>query len=42
VRNVYVSFAAAADAYGVVVDPQTWEVDRDATARRRAAGPPST
>jgi len=36
VRDGYVSFEAAAEAYGVVVDPQTWEVDRAATARRRA------
>ena len=39
VRNGYVSFEAAATDYGVVVDPQTWDVDSAATARRRAAGP---
>ena len=39
VRNGYVSLAAAADAYGVVIDPQTLEVDREATARRRERGP---
>jgi N-methylhydantoinase B len=36
VRNGFVSLAAARAEYGVVVDPQTWSVDLDATARHRA------
>jgi N-methylhydantoinase B len=36
VRQGYVSIAAAAELYGVVIDPQTLEVDRLATERRRA------
>lgn len=35
VRNGYVSVAAAADHYGVVVDPDTFAVDQDATAKAR-------
>ncbi|HET7366593.1 MAG TPA: hydantoinase B/oxoprolinase family protein [Burkholderiales bacterium] len=35
VRQGYVSLAAAAESYGVVLDPQTLEVDRAATAQRR-------
>jgi N-methylhydantoinase B len=37
VRNGFVSVAAAADDYGVVVDPVTFEVDAAATARLREA-----
>ena len=36
VKQGYVSVAAAADLYGVVVDPDTFEVDPAATARLRA------
>src|SRR5262245_14024702 len=36
VRQGYVSVKAAAELYGVVVDPETFEVDQAATARRRA------
>ncbi|XVV15854.1 hydantoinase B/oxoprolinase family protein [Actinoplanes sp. CA-131856] len=39
VRNGFVSAAAAADSYGVVVDPATFEVDAGATERLRAAVP---
>ncbi|MEV4346340.1 hydantoinase B/oxoprolinase family protein [Actinoplanes sp. NPDC049596] len=35
VRNGFVSASAARDSYGVVVDPVTFEVDQDATARLR-------
>ena len=35
VRQGYVSAAAAAESYGVVLDPQTLEVDRAATQQRR-------
>ena len=38
VRNGFVSAAAAARDYGVAVDPESLEVDEDATARLRAAG----
>ena len=34
-RQGYVSLAAAAESYGVVLDPHTLEVDRAATQRRR-------
>jgi N-methylhydantoinase B len=37
VRQGYVSVKAAADSYGVVVDPETFAVDRAATERLRAA-----
>jgi len=37
VRQGYVSHAAAADAYGVVIDPKTLEVDHVATRQRRRA-----
>jgi N-methylhydantoinase B len=30
------SIAAARELYGVVVDPETWEIDEEETARRRA------
>ena len=36
VRNEFVSLAAAATEYGVVIDPQSLTVDDAATARRRA------
>jgi N-methylhydantoinase B len=36
VRNGFVSAGAAEREYGVVVDPVTFAVDEDATARRRA------
>jgi N-methylhydantoinase B len=36
VRLGYVSLRAARDYYGVVLDPETLEVDEEATARRRA------
>jgi N-methylhydantoinase B len=35
VRNEFVSVAAAATEYGVVINPQTWTVDDAATQRRR-------
>ena len=35
VRQGYVSLAAAAESYGVVLDPQTLEVDPTATHQRR-------
>jgi N-methylhydantoinase B len=35
VRNGFVSVAAAAADYGVVVDPATYAVDEEATHRRR-------
>ena len=38
VRQGYVSVAEAAELYGVVIDPQTSEVNEKATALRRAAG----
>jgi N-methylhydantoinase B len=41
VRQGYVSIKAAAELYGVVVDPDTLVVDRAATERRRAARVPS-
>ena len=37
VRQGYVSVQAAAERYGVVVDPQTFAVDRAATEKLRAA-----
>jgi len=37
VRQGYVSLAAAAELYGVVLDPATLAIDRTATERRRAA-----
>ena len=37
VRQGYVSAQAAAEQYGVVVDPETFTVDQEATARLRAA-----
>jgi N-methylhydantoinase B len=37
VRQGYVSVQAAADLYGVVVDPETFAVDRTATEKLRAA-----
>jgi len=36
VRQGYVSVAAAATLYGVVIDPETFEIDHAATKRRRA------
>jgi N-methylhydantoinase B len=36
VRNEFVSLAAAATEYGVVIDPQSLTVDDAATTRRRA------
>ena len=33
VRQGYVSVAAAAELYGVVIDPETFEIDHVATAR---------
>jgi len=30
-----VSLETAAEVFGVVVDPETFEIDHDATARRR-------
>jgi N-methylhydantoinase B len=39
VKQGYVSAEYAADLYGVVVDPVTFEIDRAATERRRAARP---
>ena len=36
VRQGYVSVKAAAELYGVVIDPETLEVDQAATARLRA------
>jgi N-methylhydantoinase B len=41
VRQGYVSVKAAAELYGVVVDPETLAVDRAATERLRAARAPS-
>ena len=37
VREGYVSLAQARDAYGVAIDPGTWSVLPDETAKRRAA-----
>jgi N-methylhydantoinase B len=37
VRQGYVSVAAAAELYGVVIDPDTLALDRAATEQRRAA-----
>ena len=34
-RNGFVSLEAAEGVFGVVVDPETFEIDHDATARRR-------
>jgi N-methylhydantoinase B len=36
VRQGYVSAEAAAERYGVVIDPQTFAVDRAATQKLRA------
>ena len=36
VRQGYVSVEAARELYGVVIDPETFEVDQAATARLRA------
>ncbi len=36
VRNELVSVAAARDDYGVVIDPETFEIDREATGAARA------
>lgn len=41
VRNGFVSVTAAAREYGVVVSPDTFEVDADATARLRAEAQPA-
>ena len=41
VRQGYVSLAAAAELYGVVIDPQTLRLDRAATEKLRAARPAS-
>lgn len=40
VRNGYVSLAAAADDYGVTIDPVTLQADVEATTRRREVGSP--
>ncbi len=40
VRQGYVSPAAARDYYGVILDPDTLDVDEDATAAERAAAGP--
>src|SRR5215475_6159260 len=37
VRNELISLAAAANDYGVVIDPHTWKVDEAETQRLRAA-----
>jgi N-methylhydantoinase B len=37
VRQGYVSLEAAREKYGVVLDPETFEIDRAATERRRRA-----
>ena len=37
VKQGYVSAAAAAELYGVVLDPATFDIDEDATAKKRAA-----
>ena len=37
VRNAFLSQQAAADAYGVVIDVQSWSVDAAATQQRREA-----
>jgi N-methylhydantoinase B len=42
VRNGFVTAAAAVHDYGVVVDPDTFEVDAAATARARAAARPDS
>ena len=39
VRQGYVTVAAAAELYGVVLDPDSFEVDMAATAKLRAARP---
>jgi N-methylhydantoinase B len=39
VRQGYVTVAAAAELYGVVLDPESFEVDMAATAKLRAARP---
>jgi len=39
VRQGYVSLTAAAESYGVVLDPRTLEVDQAATAKRREKKP---
>src|SRR5512138_537638 len=36
VRNELLSLAKARDDYGVMIDPQRWQVDVEATARRRS------
>jgi N-methylhydantoinase B len=40
VRNGYVSLAAAAEAYGVAIDPRTLDIDANETARLRSAAAP--
>jgi N-methylhydantoinase B len=42
VRQGYVSLQAAADLYGVVIDPATLAIDRAATERLRGIRPAST
>jgi N-methylhydantoinase B len=39
VRQGYISATAAAEFYGVVIDPDTFAIDGTATARLRAARP---
>jgi N-methylhydantoinase B len=39
VRQGYVTAAAAAEFYGVVIDPDTFAIDLSATAQLRAARP---
>ncbi len=36
-RQGYVGVEAAAELYGVVIDPETFAIDRAATERRRGA-----
>jgi len=37
VRQGYVSLKAAAELYGVMIDPQTWAIDWAETKKLRAA-----
>jgi N-methylhydantoinase B len=36
VRQEFVSIEAAAELYGVVIDPESWSIDEEATTQRRA------
>ena len=40
VRNEYVSLASAERDYGVVIDPSSWTVDLEASARLRSGERP--